>query len=146
MSTTSMLMGSAAAPHAIEHAGRAYQFTLLTQRVKSVYERWLLGKARQIVLTMFDGEEQARELQALKMAAVGGQYDFHGEISLASLQTPAGLLTLGAALCGSTEDEFLALMAAKGDEVRAVIETVLAESIPGAGKRPDPGNGMAGPG
>ena len=128
--STSMLLGKQAAPHVLTHEGREYHFRPLAQTEKSAYERWILGRARDVLRTLYEGEDLAAQLAILKREALTGVYDFHGETCRAIMSTVEGTLKLAGILMGCTPDEVLHLWLAHPEEAAHLLELVIAESMP----------------
>jgi hypothetical protein len=134
MSSTSVLLGRSAAPHTLTHEGRTYTFRPLGQREKSEFERWLITRTREVLTTLYSGEDLRQEMDALKREAIAGAYDFHGEIAQQVLTTTKdGALKLASIIMGCDPDEVLPLWMARGDEIRALLDLVVAESTGVAG-------------
>lgn len=134
MSELSKALGNAAPPHQVVHDGRTYSFALLDQIHKNAIEKRLYQNAREAVYVdreHMDSEQYVLRLDKIRDAYELGEYGFFGERGGKILQTARGLVLLLETLTGEREDAILTLLAARPEEVNAVIKSVMAESFKG---------------
>jgi hypothetical protein len=139
MSELSQLLGDAAEPHKIEHDGKVFAFRLLTGKRRNELEKRLYQNARQLAFAEREdmtSEEYATRLQLLADAYEAGEFGFTGTRGQKVMQTQRGVMLLLEVITGETEDSLLALIAARGAEVNAVLKAVMTESIPGLKVKP----------
>ena len=144
MSSTNQLLGRSAAPYVLEHNGRAYHFRALGQTEKSAFRAWLLSRTREVLCTLYAGADLERELKTLTKDAVAGLYDVGGEVSLAVMATPDGVLRMASILSGCEGDEILELFGDRPEEVKHLLELVMAESMRRHGLKDASSNGQEG--
>lgn len=128
-------MGQAlgAASYSLEHGGKTYAARLLSQAEKAAYEDVLTGRALRMLESMrrvYTAGEYEDERVALLDAIKVGEFGFHGPLAVESLKTPGGMLSLAAILFGLDESEAFRLMAERREEVSAILNAVLAASLP----------------
>jgi hypothetical protein len=136
MTSTNQLLGKNAAPYTLEHGGRVYRFRLLGQVEKSAFRAWLLSRTRAVLCVLYSGAELEEQLRTLTADAIAGVYDFGGEVATRVLATFEGLNVLTALLAGCEPDELLDLLADREQEVRHLLELVMAESARRHGMKP----------
>jgi hypothetical protein len=129
--TTRMMAGASAAPHELTHDGKTYRFGALTHTLMAAFEGWLIKRSRDVICAVYpEGLERVAELATLRREATCGIYNFTGALASDVRNTPAGVVKLTALLLDCHEDDVLPLMAARGSEVRHLMELTLAESMP----------------
>jgi hypothetical protein len=129
MTSTNQLLGRDAAPYVLEHEGRRYEFRALSQVEKSAFRAWMIGRAREILCAIYEGEARGEALAGLTRDALAGKYDFFGEEYQHAVSTPEGAVNLAAVLAGCSAEEMLALFAARSAEVKHLLGLVVAESM-----------------
>ena len=146
MSSLSAVLGNKGEKIEFEHGGKTWKVSYLTQAKKAAFEQWLKQQAMRAVFAAREfvaPDEYAEALREVSRDAASGTYYFHGEVARRALGTPAGSIALAAVLFGCPEEEMAGLVAARGDDVRAVMDAVVAESNAREGGRPNPEAGAA---
>lgn len=133
MPTTSESLGASAAPMTLEHAGKTFKAGLITQKIKSLVERWLEKRAMASVLR-FRADLDLTEFRNLSAAVTAdiaaGKYAFGGPFCVEALGTMAGGIAFASFIFGCTEEEMEALFLARSEEVTQILELVQAQSFP----------------
>lgn len=132
MSELSKALGAAGKPHQIVHEGRTFTFHLLDQVRKNSIEKRLYQNAREAVYVDRDfmtSEQYVERLDKVREAYEAGEYGFFGERAQKVLQGPNGVLMLLETITDETQEDLIPLMAARSEEVNAVVKTVLNESF-----------------
>lgn len=135
MSELSAALGTAGPPHQIVHEGRAYTFSLVTQKVKNGVEKRLYQNARDAVYADRDhitSEQYMAALSAVRDRYEANEYKFTGDRAQKVLQTPDGALMLLELLTGETQETLMPLLIARPEEVKVLVKTIMEESF----KRP----------
>jgi hypothetical protein len=132
--TVSSMLGNAGEPITLAHAGKTYRFSLITQRVKSAWERRLRGRALEAFadLRQDDPEGYALAVQGVGRDHAAGRYAWGGDLSNQASGTEAGVLALVSLLVGVPEAEAAALATARPVDVENALEAVYVESFPHA--------------
>jgi hypothetical protein len=133
MSALRQALGGEAAPHTLEHNGRVYTVSLVTQTIKTQFSEWMWGRARRAAFSMREGmseEQYERHLKALTDDYKAGEYDFESETCARVLKTKGGVVGLCSIVFGCSEDEMKALMLECSAEVKALLGLVMSESFP----------------
>lgn len=129
----SAILATKARPYVLECDGVKYPISHLTQAKKTEFERWL---KRQVLADLelekdfFDGETWQKGLEKFRRDSTSALYSFHGDVAEQALNTPAGGLIVAQILFGQPQEKMLELFAKKGDEVRHLLDLVMAESLP----------------
>jgi hypothetical protein len=132
MSELSQALGNAGEPHRIEHDGKTYRFFLLDQPRKNALEKRLYQQAREAVYIDRDhmtSEQYVERLDGVREAYEAGEYGFFGKRAGKVLQTPKGALMLLEVITGESEDLLIPLLAARPEEVNALLKSVMTESF-----------------
>jgi hypothetical protein len=169
--TSQAFLGNSARPHSIEHAGRTYRVRRLDQTGMEAFSAWLIEWTRRQLVRVYghDRETLRAKLAELERDALDGVYEFTEEAVLGrevwreqsravggqevrglardvdggALHTHRGRVAMLAILCECSQDEALALILHRPDEVGHLLQLVLAESLPAAKEkdswRPLPG-------
>ncbi len=140
MATISEALGAHAAPREISLGGRLYRFGLITQRVKSEYERFLTGAAMQAITDFREilGEDgYAKSLDGIRRDIASGVFSWNGPTFAASLGTVRGVSQLLASVSFDvsagrpcTADEIVSLTVEHDVELKHLFQTILEESFP----------------
>lgn len=140
MATVSEALGNEAAPHEITLGGRRYRFGLITQRVKSEFERFLSGTAYQAIAEHREimGPEAYRDsLEGVRREIAAGVYAWNGPVFLAAMGTVRGVAQLLASVShdvfagrACTADELLTLVSEHEQELQAIYQVIVEESFP----------------
>ena len=140
MATISEALGAHAAPREISLGGRLYRFGLITQRVKSEYERFLTGAAMQAITDFREilGEDgYAKSLDGIRRDIASGVFSWNGPTFAASLGTVRGVSQLLASVSfdvqagrACTADEIVSLTVEHDVELKHLFQTILEESFP----------------
>lgn len=132
MSELSKLLGAAAPPHQITHEGRTYTFHVLDQPRKNAIEKRLYQRARECVYLdreHMSSEEYTRRLEEVRQTYEKSGYSFYSKHFTDLLGTERGAMLLLEVLTGETEEDLVALMLARPEEVKSLIRVVLEESV-----------------
>ena len=143
MSALRQALGAEAAPHKFEHKGQVYLVQPITQEVKTAFSEWQWERACKVAFSMRAGmtpDEYERHLKKLNDDYLAGEYDFESERTAAILKTKAGVLALCALLWGCSQAQMITLAVERGAEVKALLELVMAESMPDMPKVPEGGD------
>lgn len=131
--SVSSILGAHGAPLTLEHAGRVYTARANVQKVRSCFERWLKARVRQTVVE-FKDVLPAADFQALLHATsrdiASDRYAFGGAVCEEALGTVPGAIAFASIIFSCTEDEMAVLMQERGDEVKLILDTIIAESTP----------------
>ena len=140
MATISEALGAHAAPREISLDGRLYRFGLITQRVKSEYERFLTGAAMQAIADFREvlGEDgYSKSLDGIRRDIASGVFSWNGPTFAASLGTVRGVSQLLASVSFDvsagrpcTADEIVSLTVEHDVELKHLFQTILEESFP----------------
>jgi hypothetical protein len=143
MSLTASL-GTAAARHSIEYAGRRYYASLVTQRIKTQFTAWLQQRAyRPIVAMERAGASPAtldRKIREFADDCTAGKYDFDRDKAekllgpLAEGETPSAertdaLIAFVSFVFDCSEETALGLLTTRATEVRLIMELIQRESF-----------------
>ncbi len=137
MSAWSQALGAESSPFTLTHNGRVYHVSLITQAVKTAYEKWLWGRAQDLAFSWRNkmaSEEYSAHLKVLGDDYLNGEYDFTSEKAAKALKTIPGALALTAILFGVTEVEMVALTVERGPEIKELLSLVMRESLPSPSK------------
>lgn len=129
----SSILGNKAKPYGIEHNGTFYPVSMLTQGKKAEFERELKARAMETLKQeqeFFPPEIWQAGLREFREHATQGLYSFHGPLAEKVLESPAGSLMISRILFGLPEEKMLEIWCDKQDEVRLLLDLVLAESSP----------------
>lgn len=140
----SSAVGGLAAPRIFHHAGVDYTVTHLTAAKRAEFERALQDRALSAVVNLRGkiGDEAYHDAYTRCVEQIAsGRFSFYSEATQRAIQTPGGLLTLAAVLFGTDADTMARLMQERTDDVKSIIEGVLAESTPA--NPPGPAAGQA---
>lgn len=118
----------------LEHGGRVYRARPLDQAAKAELERRLTAQAM-AAAAMAPPAYRAEALAAVAAEAAGGAYGFYGQASQRALASPSGMLQLAAVLFGVEADEAAALVEARPEEAKAMLDLAVLESLPEASRR-----------
>lgn len=124
MVTVSEVLGGHAAPHVFEHGGRRYKVGLITQAVKSAYERWLIDRA------LAAAGEHALAISVVTRDVAKGVYGYHGKVAAESWAEQDGIVKLASLLFGTTEADMVDLLTARPVEVKNRVLVAILESTP----------------
>lgn len=133
MATVGSALGAAVPQRTITHDGRTYTVGLLTQAVKAAFEEWLAEPYLATIQKMAHLLPPERVMDLIREAAAeasSSKYSFYGPLALEKMGTVEGGLKLASLLLGCDEQEAVSLMAARGDEVRLLLEVAVAKSLP----------------
>lgn len=125
--------GNHAPPRTLEHNDRIYEARLFEKRHRAIIERWMRTNAQQSLLELkpfADAAEWKRQWDELTDRIAGGAYSFFGRACRQAMRGEAGGILMAQLVFGVGEDEMLTLFAERGDEVRAILHEVYAESFP----------------
>jgi hypothetical protein len=140
MATTSEALGAYAAPHEMKLGGKMYRFGLITQRVKSEFERFLAGTAMQAIADfkgIMGSEGYAISLEGIRREIASGIYAWNGPVFMEAMGTIRGISQLLASVSFDVElkrtctaDEIVDLISKYDVELRHVFGVILEESFP----------------
>jgi hypothetical protein len=132
-STVSRTLGAFGSPIELEHGGKVYTASPVTQKVKSAFERWMQQRALGAAQALANEDpSMGRVVEAVLDRIDSGHYSYHGKRSLEAILTPDGYLTLTALIFGIDPDEAMALTMAIPGEVGSVVAQVIRDSFPDA--------------
>jgi len=139
--TVGQVLGAHGTPLAVEWQGRKYHAGHFTQRRKTAWENWLVGRVMAPALALAEQNPEAawatKALEVVADRAAAGRYGFYSLASRQAMSTEEGQLAFTAIAFGVPEEEMLDLMRGKPAEVGAVMRIVLRQSFPDA-KIPEP--------
>lgn len=133
MSTLSAALGSAAAPYTLEHKGKTYKARLITQGVKTEYERWLQQEAMRSILPLqglVDNDTFKELVRDVTEDVASRKFAFHGEFAQATMRKPGGATKLASLVFQCSEEEMVNIFFDQGAEANMILEAVLRESFP----------------
>lgn len=113
--------------------GKVYQVSYLTQERKVAFEQWLVDGARAVAVVMKDAlspEEWRAEMRAFRDEVAQGRFGFHGDVSLAAMETTDGKAKLISILFDCPVEEMIGLVLRCPDLVKAVLDQVIGDSLP----------------
>jgi hypothetical protein len=132
VSELSRLLGTAGPPHQLNHEGRVFTFHLLTQDRKNAFEKRLYQTAREGVYVdreHMTSDEYLKRLDEVRERYELGEYGLFGRRGAKVLETPAGAMLLLEILTGESQDDLAPLLAARAEEVKVLVKTVMTESF-----------------
>jgi len=145
MATVSESLGAQGAPHEITLDGKQYRFSLITQRVKSEFERFLASTAIKAITEFRDllgNEGYNKSLDGVRRDIAAGIYSWNGPVFLDAMGTVAGVCKLLSVISldvtenrACTPDEILALTVNYENELKMIYQVILEESFPTAQKK-----------
>ena len=142
--SVSETLGGHSSPILATINGKEYQFSLVTQRVKSAIERAIQDRARKELMADKNelGDEEFRLAYGAYMDRVGaGAFAFGGAICRAFLQSVVGLETMVKLLANISADEAAMLVMNHADQIGPIVSQIFAESFHQAReKAQNPGN------
>lgn len=112
----------------LEHEGRLYRANPLDQNAKAEIERRLTAQAMHAA-SMAPPKMRGEAFAAVAADAAGGAYSFYGAASTRAMQSPSGILILASVLFRIEADEAVALIEAHPEEVKAILDLVVLESL-----------------
>lgn len=132
MSDVSTVLGTAAVPASFTHNGKTYSLRKLDQAAKTKFEDWLKRRAF-ATLAMFrealgDGEEYQKHKLQLFRNLERGAFSFHRKLARRAMETIDGGIQLACILFGCDPDELESLSVEKSDELKGLLERLMAES------------------
>lgn len=113
----------------IEHNGKTYRPKFIIQAIKAQFESWLADTAKKTILSL-PPAERLELLREHVTAIQTGAYGFHTDLAKKAMESPAGGIALLSFVFDCSEEEVMELMLAKGDEAKALLEQVKAQSFP----------------
>jgi len=146
MATVSEALGAHAAPHEVTLGGRKYRFGLITQKVKSEFERFLAGAAMKAITDFRDilgPDGYGKSLDGIRRDIAAGIYAWNGPVFLEAMGTVAGVSKLLSSVSYDVEykrpctpEEIVDLTAGYEAELKAIYQTIVEESFPTQKKSP----------
>lgn len=140
MATVSESLGAHAAPHEITLGERKYRFGLITQRVKSEFERWLAAAGMRAISDYRDilGPDGYKlSLDGIRRDISAGVYSWNGPVFVEAMGTVAGVSQLLASVSYDVEakrpctpDEIINLTSVYDMELKTIYQTIVEESFP----------------
>ena len=118
-------------PYTIQHNGKTFEASLLTQKKKDVFAETMKARAVATAVSArkyLADDEYQKHYDAAMDRVNSGAYDFHSEFTEKALKTPGGILLLSCVLFGVGEADMVELFRHHRDEVRATLDAVLRES------------------
>lgn len=116
----------------LEFNGKVYRPKFIVQAIKAKFESWLKAKVQDEILSLPPAERELK-LELLREHAdnvASGKYGFHTDLAKKAMESPAGGIALLSLVFDCSEEEVMELMLAKGDEAKALLEQVKAQSFP----------------
>jgi len=132
-SVSSILNTDGEGPLTIEYNGKKYTAGLITQKVKSDFEKRMERKALDSIFSIKDRLEMVEFREAMSSVTrdiASGVYSFGSELSIEALSTPAGAIAFASILFACSEAEVQSLMIAEKDRFEVVMEMVREKSFP----------------
>lgn len=140
MATVSEALGAHAAPHEVILCGKTYRFGLITQRVKSEFERFLAGTAMRAITDFKDilgPDGYAKSLDGIRRDIAAGIYSWNGPVFIEAMGTVAGVSQLLSSVSYDvvakrpcTPDEIVEMTSIYETELKTLYQTILEESFP----------------
>ena len=143
MATVSEALGAAGAPHELTLDGTAVRFSLITQKVKSEFERWLYQRAVQGLIAMKEiAGPMAMPMVSSALATIAndlsaGKYAWNGAHYFEAMQTLSGMCKLlsllsrdpsGRAVPAERFEEWLT--GNYSEEIGHLFKVIFEESLP----------------
>jgi hypothetical protein len=117
----------------IEFNGKKYTAGLITQKVKSGYEKIMEKKALDSIFKMkefLDPVEFREAVSSVTRDIASGVYSFGSDRSIQSLSTPGGTITFSALVFNAPEAEIEQMMMAETERYSVVMDIVREKSYP----------------
>lgn len=121
----------------IEHNGKKYTAGLITQKIKSDFEKRLEKKALDSIFAIKSSLEPIEFREAVSGVTrdiASGVYSFGSENCVAALSTPSGALSFASLLFNTSEQEIQDVMIANKERFEVVMGLVREKSFPNAKK------------
>jgi hypothetical protein len=132
MSLSAALGNKAPLPKFVD-GDRAWEVSYLTQGKKAAFERWLIDRARKLLMEWrkdLPPEEWEKKCEAFEERVDTGYYGFHDKIATAALARPSGVLALAAILFSASEDDLMDLVERRGEDLKLFLNQIRRESAP----------------
>lgn len=134
MSELAHVAGAFAPGRTIEHNGRTFTFAAaLDNATLLALESRQYDRARQGLAALradYPEAEYVRRLDALREKYESGHYSMASEATQAFLQTQKGAVLLLQSMCDADEGDIFELLTHRVDDVRAILDEVLAATFP----------------
>lgn len=141
MSERAAAAGKNGAPHEVELDGKVYTFQpVVTERVMLAVEQALYDRELKALKAQREALPEAayvERLDKLRERYLNDEFQFENPANIERLKTKEGAVLLMCCMTGATPKEMLLLMLKRTAEVRNVLQTVLALSMP-EGRQDDP--------
>lgn len=140
MGITSQILGNAGSPYRLMHDGKTYEFRFIDQTVKDAWEKALFERKCQkldVLRGSLAPEDYSARRAKLEDDLDRDEFSFLAPQSVALIQTVPGVMMLLPLLVGRDINELIALVAARKEEVVAIVNRVIRESFPGV-RLPEP--------
>jgi len=145
MATVSEALGAHAAPHEITLGGKVYRFSLITQKVKSEFERFLAGAAMKAIADyreILGADGYRLSLDGIRRDIASGVYSWNGPVFVDAMGTVAGVSKLLSSVSYDVEakrpctpDEIVELTTEYDVELKTIYQTIVEESFPTVQKK-----------
>lgn len=121
----------------IDYNGKKYTAGLITQKVKSDFEKKLEKKALDSIFSMksyLEPVEFREAVSGVTRDIASGIYSFGSENCVQALSTPSGALAFASILFNAPENEVQDMMISEKERFEAVMHLVREKSFPNAKK------------
>lgn len=115
-----------------KHKDKTYQVSLITQKIKSLYEKKQFSRARDAAIMLkecMNSSEYQEHLRELNQSYIRGDYSLDSENGIAYAQTAGGSVLLTSLLFNISEEEMTKLLLEAKAEVMALLSVVISESF-----------------
>lgn len=130
----SAVLGNSVPGHTFDHNGKTYTLRYIDQAMKDAFQKHLFAQARIAageLRSLMTPEEFAKRLDQLNSDFVLGEYAIESKLGIRFLSSQTGWIWLASHIIGCEFGEVVVLLKDRGAEIAALIQLVIAESMPG---------------